>query len=122
MHSPEVEMQMNLADSKIAIIGAGPTGLGVAWRLQELGLNDWTLFEKESYAGGLAASFHDTSGFTWDAGGHVLFSHYSNFDGLIERLLGDGWLKHERESWIWMRERFIRYRFRITSATCRNRR
>ena len=96
----------------ILIVGAGPTGLGAAWRLAELGVDDWMLIEAESYPGGLAASFRDDHGFTWDVGGHVQFSHYAYFDRVMDDLLGaDEWVHHRRESWIWMRERFIPYPF-----------
>jgi protoporphyrinogen oxidase len=98
--------------SQIIIIGAGPTGLGAARRLEELGHKDWQLVEGSSQAGGLAASFVDEQGFTWDIGGHVQFSHYEYFDRAMEEFLGkDGWLHHERESWVWMRNRFIPYPF-----------
>lgn len=95
--------------ARIAIIGAGPTGLGAAYRLHELGFTNFTVFEKESHAGGLASSYVDGRGFTWDVGGHVQFSHYDYFDRLMDDLLGDEWLLHEREAWVWMRERFIPY-------------
>jgi len=45
--------------SKIIIIGAGPTGLGAARRLEELGHKNWQLLESSSHAGGLASSFVD---------------------------------------------------------------
>ena len=62
--------------------------------------------------GGLARSFVDEQGFTWDIGGHVQFSHYAYFDGVMDQLLGaDGWLNHQRESWIWIRGKFIPYPF-----------
>jgi protoporphyrinogen oxidase len=94
------------------ILGAGPTGLGAARRLEELGHKDWLLLEAGAEAGGLAASFVDEKGFTWDIGGHVQFSHYEYFDRAMEEFLGrDGWLHHERESWVWMRDRFIPYPF-----------
>jgi protoporphyrinogen oxidase len=94
------------------ILGAGPTGLGAARRLQELGQTDWQLLEAAPEAGGLAASFVDEKGFTWDIGGHVQFSHYEYFDrAMIEFLGADGWLHHQRESWVWMRDRFIPYPF-----------
>ncbi len=97
---------------KTLILGAGPTGLGAAWRLEELGQHDWTLLEALPEPGGLAASFVDEKGFTWDIGGHVQFSHYEYFDKVMLELLGkDGWLHHQRESWVWMRERFIPYPF-----------
>ena len=92
------------------IIGAGPTGLGAAWRLHELGHEDWLIVESAAEAGGLARSFVDSKGFTWDIGGHVQFSHYKYFDDVMDGLLGpDSWNHHQRESWIWMRDRFIPY-------------
>src|ERR1700676_1565084 len=101
----------SLERARIAIIGAGPTGLGAAHRLHELGVKNFKVFEKEHHPGGLASSFRDPAGFTWDIGGHVQFSHYSYFDELMDKLLGEAWLHHEREAWVWMRERFIPYPF-----------
>lgn len=96
---------------KIVILGSGPTGLGAAYRLQELGYKNYMLFDRLPYPGGLAASFKDEKGFTWDIGGHVQFSHYEYFDRLMDLLLGDKWLFHERESWVWMKNRFVPYPF-----------
>ena len=93
----------------ILIIGAGPAGLGAAWRLQELGHANWRLFEKSDHPGGLSASMVDPQGFTWDLGGHVLFSHYDYFDRLMEELLKEAWCSHQRESWVWIQNRFIPY-------------
>jgi protoporphyrinogen oxidase len=99
---------------RILIIGAGPTGLGAAWRLNEAGHTDWLLLEQGAEAGGLAASVTDEKGFTWDLGGHVQFSHYRYFDRLMDDLLGaEGWLQHERESWVWIRGRFVPYPFQM---------
>lgn len=98
-----------LNDLNIIIVGAGPTGLGAAHRLNELGYSNFVLYEKESHAGGLASSFVDPRGFTWEVGGHVQFSHYKYFDDLMDSLLGDEWLHHQRESWIWMRDVFAPY-------------
>ncbi len=100
------------SQSPILILGAGPTGLGAAWHLQQLGRSDWQLLEATSQAGGLAASFVDDGGFTWDIGGHVQFSHYEYFDhAMLEFLGADGWLHHQRESWVWIRDRFVPYPF-----------
>ena len=93
------------------IIGAGPTGIGAAWRLQELGHTNWQLLEAGDHAGGLASSVVDPSGFTWDLGGHVLFSHYPYFDRAMDTALGDAWVEHVREAWVWMRDRWIPYPF-----------
>ena len=97
---------------KILILGGGPAGLGAAWRLNELGHRDWHLLEANDYAGGLASSFRDEQGFFWDIGGHVQFSHYEYFDALMHELIPkEEWLTHERESWIWLRNRFVPYPF-----------
>jgi protoporphyrinogen oxidase len=98
----------------VLIVGAGPTGLGAAWRLSTLGHDDWLLLEAEPTAGGLAGSVVDDRGFTWDFGGHVQFSHYDYFDRLMTDLLGeDGWHHHERESWVLARGRFVPYPFQL---------
>jgi protoporphyrinogen oxidase len=96
---------------KIVIIGAGPTGLGAAYRLQELGHTNWEIYEKNHYVGGLATSFIDNRGFTWDIGGHVLFSHYSYVDQLIDMLLGNEYLLHQRDSWIRLLDSWVPYPF-----------
>ena len=98
-------------ETEYLIIGAGPTGLGAAARLHEKGL-EWHLLEAEPAFGGLAASAVDAQGFTWDKGGHVQFSHYATFDRYMDQSLGsDGWLTHQRESWVWVRRRFVPYPF-----------
>lgn len=99
------------AEPRVVIVGAGPTGLGAAWRLAERGHTNWALCESASHAGGLASSVVDPQGFTWDLGGHVLFSHYPYFDAVMDRALGDAWVEHVREAWVWMRERWIPYPF-----------
>lgn len=102
-------MPMNRAESTILILGAGPTGLGAAWRLHALGATNWTLLEAADGAGGLASSVVDVNGFTWDLGGHVLHSHYDVFDRLMDDLLPGGWIEHTRASWVWMSGRWIPY-------------
>jgi len=101
----------NSPEKKIVILGAGPTGLGAAYRLQELGYRNWTMYERHNYIGGLATSFTDDAGFTYDIGGHVMFSHYHYFDRLVDNLLGDQYTEIEREAWVWMMDRFLPYPF-----------
>ena len=96
---------------RVLIIGAGPTGLGAAYRLHELGVGDFIVLEAEAAPGGLAASYVDARGFTWDMGGHVQFSHYAYYDRVLDKALGDRWLWHERESWIRIKNRFVPYPF-----------
>jgi protoporphyrinogen oxidase len=98
--------------SRFVIIGAGPTGLGAAHHLLKVGEHDFLMLEAGTEVGGLASSEVDPQGFTWDLGGHVQFSHYKTFDTYMDLALGkDGWFQHERESWVWMRDRFIPYPF-----------
>ena len=96
---------------RVVILGAGPTGLGAAFRLRELGHDSWRVVERDDRPGGLARSYLDDAGFTWDCGGHVQFSHYAYYDGLCDRAVGDAWVSHERESWIWIAGRFVPYPF-----------
>ena len=60
---------------RILIVGAGPTGIGAAYRLKKLGYTNFKIIEAGADAGGLASSYVDDKGFTWDVGGHVQFSH-----------------------------------------------
>jgi len=96
-------------EQRVVIIGSGPTGLGAAYRLQELGHENFLVLEQFNKPGGLAQSMVDEHGFLWDMGGHVIFSHYEYFDLLLDDLLGKNWCQHIRESWVWMRDRFIAY-------------
>lgn len=116
-----------MSEPPVLIIGAGPTGLGCAQRLTELGVTNWVLLERSEYVGGLSYTHVDDAGFLWDLGGHVLFSHYAYFDKSVDEGLehmrkmgvvgGEDslfspsslWCHHQRESWVWMRDRFIPY-------------
>ncbi|HEV2063975.1 MAG TPA: FAD-dependent oxidoreductase [Thermoanaerobaculia bacterium] len=94
------------------ILGAGPTGLGAAYRLVERGETDFEVFEKAPRVGGLATSFEDPKGFTWDVSGHILFSGYPYFNAFLEKMLGkDGVRRIDRESWIKFEDRYVRYPF-----------
>src|SRR5260221_12984742 len=72
---------------RVVIIGAGPVGLGAAYRLQELGYSDWAIYERHPYIGGLATSFQDNAGFPYDIGGHVLFFSFPYFDRPVDKVL-----------------------------------
>jgi protoporphyrinogen oxidase len=95
---------------RVLIVGAGPTGLGAAFRLQELGCESFEVIEATDRPGGLAASVVDARGFTWDLGGHIQFSHYAYYDEALARLGGE-WLEHERESWVWVCGTWVPYPF-----------
>lgn len=97
--------------TKVAIIGAGPCGLGCARELERLGCRDWTIFERAAGVGGLACSVVDAAGFTWDLGGHVVFSHFGEFDALLEEVMGDDIWAHDRSSYIRFDDRWVPYPF-----------
>ncbi len=103
---------MTLTESaRIVIIGAGPTGLGCARELERLGHTNWQLFERADHAGGLASSVVDSAGFTWDLGGHVVFSHYGEFDALLSEAMGEEIHHHERSSYVRFDGRWVPYPF-----------
>lgn len=96
---------------KVVILGAGPTGLGAAYRLKELGYTNFLVFDRHSYIGGLAHSFTDSKGFTWDIGGHVMFSHYTYYDQVFDTLMGREFTLNNRESWVRMFDTWVPYPF-----------
>ncbi|MBN1916850.1 MAG: FAD-dependent oxidoreductase [Verrucomicrobia bacterium] len=98
-------------DRRILIIGGGPTGCGAARRLVQRGHTNWHLYERDSVLGGLAGSRTDEHAFTWDIGGHVIFSHFKEFDALVDDMLGNEMLSHERESWIRILGTWVPYPF-----------
>ncbi|GAB4416024.1 MAG: FAD-dependent oxidoreductase [Bacteriovoracaceae bacterium] len=103
---------MSIEYTEFLIIGCGPAGIGAAYKLKELGISNYTILEKSDVYGGLATSYLDNKGFTWDIGGHVQFSHYEYFDkAMLDALGADGWLHHQRESWVWIYDRFVPYPF-----------
>jgi protoporphyrinogen oxidase len=96
---------------RIAIIGAGPCGLGAARELMRLGHDDFVVYERSDHPGGLASSVVDPAGFTWDHGGHVVFSHYGEFDRLLQEAMGDEVYEHDRSSYIRFAQQWVPYPF-----------
>jgi len=104
-------------DDRVVILGAGPTGLGAAFRLRELRHDDFVVLDRADRVGGLATSFVDDRGFTWDVGGHIQVSHYPYFDAVLEAALGGGWLHHRRDGRVYVGgSRFVRYPFQANLA------
>lgn len=96
---------------KIVIIGAGPTGLGAGYRLKELGYQNFEIYDSLDHAGGLASSYKDAQGFTWDIGGHVMFSHYKYYDDCFDKLMGKDYQMNMRECWVRMFDNWVPYPF-----------
>lgn len=105
---------MTEPDSKVSvlILGGGPTGLGAACMFNQAGFDDWVLCEQLDTVGGLARSLCDKHGFTWDIGGHVVFSHYKVFSDMLDQLWNcDQWCFHQRVCYIHLDHREVPYPF-----------
>jgi len=76
-----------------------------------MGHDDFAVMEAASHAGGLASSVVDAAGFTWDLGGHVVFSHYGEFDRLLAEVMGPDLLHHERSSFVRIADGWVPYPF-----------
>lgn len=98
----------SLPSERVVILGAGPCGLACADELKRLGHPAWTLLEAAPVPGGLGSSVVDPAGFTWDLGGHVVFSHFGEFDRLLAELFtACELLHHARSSYTRLRDRWV---------------
>jgi protoporphyrinogen oxidase len=95
--------------SNIAILGAGPAGLGAAFQLARRGQAAVTVLERNSRVGGNAGSF-DLAGLRVDYGSHRL---HPSCDVEVMRdiraLLGDDLLDRPRHGRIRLRSRWIHF-------------
>jgi protoporphyrinogen oxidase len=96
---------------KVAILGAGVTGLMAGKLLRERG-HSVHLFESEPTPGGLCRS-SVVDGFTFDwAGGHILYTKDREVHDLVTRLLGaENLVETERQTKIFYRGRYVKYPF-----------
>lgn len=95
----------------IVIIGAGVTGLAAGYELLKEGFTEFVILEAAPEPGGLAGSNVDEQGFTWDHGGHVVFSHYGKFDELLKEVMQDEVEYHDRSSVIYHDDAQVPYPF-----------
>nr|RBQ88785.1 hypothetical protein FVER53263_11136 [Fusarium verticillioides] len=102
----------------VLVIGAGPTGLGAAKRLQHLNSVDWLIVDSNETPGGLASTDITPEGFLFDVGGHVIFSHYKYFDDVINEALPkpDDWYEHQRISYVRYQGLWVPYPFQNNIA------
>ncbi|KAL9004853.1 MAG: hypothetical protein Q9188_002341 [Gyalolechia gomerana] len=97
----------------VLVIGAGPTGLGAAKRLNQINGPSWLIIDCNETPGGLASTDVTPEGFLYDVGGHVIFSHYKYFDDCINEALPkeDDWYTHQRISYVRCKELWVPYPF-----------
>ncbi len=99
-------MKRTISDKDIIILGGGLAGLSAAHFLGR----DVTVLEAEEKPGGLCRSFKK-DGFTYDIGGHILFSRDT---GLLEEItgwLGKNLVRRRRNNQVRYRDRFVKYPF-----------
>jgi len=88
------------------IVGGGPTGLAVAYALQ----NDTLLLEKESAVGGLCRSIEHDGG-VFDIGGHSFHTPHTEVYKLVQELLPGGLYEQQRDARVSFRGTLIPYPF-----------
>ncbi|KAM5367858.1 hypothetical protein ACJZ2D_009769 [Fusarium nematophilum] len=111
-------MSSNETKVDILVIGAGPTGLGAAKRLQNLDSASWLIVDSNETPGGLASTDTTPEGFLFDVGGHVIFSHYKYFDDVLNEALPEpaDWYEHQRISYVRYLGDWVPYPFQNSIA------
>ena len=92
--------------AKIAILGAGLSGLSAAYHLGE----GYNLFEREAEAGGLCRTM-ERKGFLFDYTGHLLHLQHEESRKLVEHLLPACFRQHSRKAAIYTQQRWLDYPF-----------
>lgn len=96
---------------RVGIIGAGLSGITLAYQLQEYdNIEEILIFEKETRAGGLCRSF-ESNGVVFDVGPHILFSKDKNVLDFILDLLGENKHQIRRSNRIIYKGRMVQYPF-----------
>lgn len=91
---------------RIAILGAGLTGLSTAYHLRD----GYDVFEQDSRAGGLCRTMRH-NGFLFDYTGHLLHVRRNSTKQLIQRLLPDHYNLFSRKASIYSHGRYVKYPF-----------
>lgn len=95
------------------ILGAGLTGLSIAYHLEQKGYYDFKIFEKESSVGGLCRSISQ-DGFTFDYTGHLLHINDLYVKNFVQELVGfEHFNTIERRSFIYSHNTYTPYPFQI---------
>lgn len=88
------------------IIGAGPSGLSLAYQLQ----GDTLVLEGEASVGGLCRSIHQDGG-VFDIGGHSFHTPHPEVYELVQRLLMGQWFEQQRQAFVYTHGALIPYPF-----------
>lgn len=94
----------------LVIIGAGLSGLACGIKLNNE--KRFIIFEKENKVGGLCKTLQK-NGFLFDFSGHLLHLRWKETKNFVVNLLKDNLLKINRDSKIYIFDKFIDYPFQI---------
>jgi protoporphyrinogen oxidase len=97
----------------IIILGAGLTGLSIAYHLREKGI-DFVIIEKEKKAGGLCRSIKSKN-YIFDYTGHFLHTKSDYVKSFVEKLI-PGIPEVKRKSFIYLKGKLIPYPFQANLA------
>src|SRR5271169_1275191 len=91
---------------RVGILGGGIAGLSLSYFLGE----DSEILEKDATCGGLCRSYQK-EGFTYDLGGHIIFSKDKEILDFELSMLGDRVGQFYRRNSVWFKNRFVKYPF-----------
>jgi protoporphyrinogen oxidase len=91
---------------RVGILGGGIAGLSLGYFLG----TDCEILEKDSTCGGLCRSYH-ADGFTYDLGGHIIFSKDTEILDFELSMLGDKVGQFYRKNSVWFKGRHVKYPF-----------
>lgn len=88
------------------ILGGGLTGLSLGNFIED----DFLILEKDNECGGLCRSLQE-EGYTFDSGGHIIFSRDEEVMRFMVNLLGDNAARIRRNTKIFYKGRYVKYPF-----------
>lgn len=96
---------------KVLILGAGPAGLALAYKLSNEQVDTVIIELDKGQVGGLSKTINH-NGFLIDIGGHRFYTKSSEVMSFWKELLKEDWLKKERYSRIYYKNIFFDYPLR----------
>jgi len=91
---------------KLGILGGGLTGLTLASFYGD----GCEVLEKDDVCGGLCRTV-TKDGYSYDYGGHIIFSRDAEVLDFMVKVLGDNAVRYRRNNRIWFKGRFVKYPF-----------